>query len=262
MTTAAAASAAAAAAAAVKIDPSKMPDVLGVHLGMTAAEALAAAHKAYPDDLFSEAKANGYPFTPTPDHGYNIMSGAPGNFLDLSFSFTSPPGEQRVWKVDRMTQKLHTNRNTLIAALRQKYGKESLSWGNNDPRTNATNDNQINQMVWLYDEQGNHVPMPDGTVFPRSQSFQDCSVLFTNNGARMSLESDWANIGTPWCAAHFVAVIVGIGSTDIVENTQTTMLELPLAYRTARAGGAWLRDYANRMHQEDLQRSKENKPPL
>lgn len=261
VTTAAAASTTAAAAAAVKLDPSKMPDVVGVHLGMTAQEALAAAHKAYADDMFVEMKDNGWPTSAKPDNGYNIHSRAAGNFKDLSLSFTAPPGEQKVWKVDRMTQKLHTNRDTLLAALRQKYGKESFAWQGGDTRTAVTSDKQITGMLWLFDEQGNHVALPDSTVFTNRQTFEECTVIGTNEPV-MRTDADFANKLNPWCAAHFVALIITFAPLDIVEYTQTSMMDLPLAARTALAGDAWLRDYANKQHQEDLQRSKENTPTL
>lgn len=259
VTTAATASSTTAAAAAAKIDPSKMPDVVGVRLGMTAPEALAAAHKAYPNDMFVEMKANGWPTNPKPDNGYNIHSRTPGNDKELSLSFTAPPGEQRVWKVDRMTERLHVNRSTLIAALRQKYGKESFAWGNNDDRVRAANDNQIIQMVWLYDEQGNHVPMPDNTVFTQRGEIGECELI---NGTNEPVMPTTTKLATPWCSVHFVALVINIGSTDIIEYTTTDMVDVPLGIRTGGAAEGWLRDYANRMHQEDLQRSKENTPTL
>ena len=263
VTTSAAASTTAAAAAAVKLDPSKMPDIVGVHLGMTATEALAAAHRAYGDDMFVEMKADFWPTAVKPDYGFNIHSRAPGNFKDLSLSFTAPPAQQTVWKVDRMTQKLHTNRDTLIAALRQKYGKESFAWQNGATDTAVTNDKLITGMLWLYDEQGNHVPMPDKTVFTRMGDIDECtSMVNTTNEPVMPKDTDWVNRITPWCAAHYVALSVSFPQTDIVEYTTTSMIDVPLAIRNARAGDAWLRDYANRVHQEDVQRSKENKPTL
>lgn len=250
------------AAAAVKLDPSKMPDILGIHLGMTAKEAIAATHKALPDDRFVEMTNTSWPSTVKPDYGYNIHSRAPGDFKDLSLSFTAPPAEQTVWKVDRMTQKLHTNHNTLIAALRQKYGREAFAWQNGDTRTLITNDNQITGMLWLYDEQGNHVPMPPSTVFTTLQDFEECTRTVSTNEPVMPKDEDFVKRNTPWCAAHFIALIVSFSPTDIVENTQTMMEDIPLAVRTAHAADIWMRDLANRLHQEDLQRSKENKPTL
>jgi hypothetical protein len=250
------------AAAAVKLAPARLPDILGIHLGMTAQEALAATHKAYPDDMYVEMKVDYWPTAVKPDYGYNIHSRAPGNFKNLSLSFTAPPAEQTVWRIQRQTQKLHTNHNTLIAALRDKYGKESFAWQNGDTRTRITNDNQITGMLWLYDEQGNHVPMPDSTVFTSFQSFEECTRIDGTNEPIMPKDDDWAKRNTPWCASHFVALIVTFSPTDIVENTQTMLEDIPLAVRTAHAADVWMRDLANRLHQEDLQRSKENKPTL
>jgi len=212
--------------------------------------------------MFVEMKDNGWPTNPKPDNGFNVHSRAAGNQKDFSMSFTAPPGEQKVWKVDRYTSKLHTNRNTLLAALRQKYGKEAFAWQGGDTTTNVRSDNQITAMLWLFDEQGNHVPMPASTVFPTRQSFEECTIVNHTDEPDMKTDADFANRLNPWCAAHFVAVIVQLSNLDIVENTYTYMMDIPLAARTARAGDAWLRDYANKVHQQDLQRSKENTPTL
>ena len=104
--------------------------------------------------------------------------------------------------------------------------------------------------------------MPDNTVFTHMQSLEECTSINLTNEPVMHTDADWANRTSPWCAAHFVALVINFPPVDIVENTTTFMMDVPLAVRTARAGDAWLRDYANKLHQEDLQRSKENKPPL
>jgi hypothetical protein len=116
--------------------------------------------------------------------------------------------------------------------------------------------------LWLYDEQGNHVPMPPSTVFTTLQDFEECTRTVSTNEPVMPKDEDFVKRNTPWCAAHFIALIVSFSPTDIVENTQTMMEDIPLAVRTAHAADIWMRDLANRLHQEDLQRSKENKPTL
>lgn len=248
------------APAAVNLDPAKLPDILGVHLGMTLSEALAAAHKSYPDDMFQEMTAVTWPSTTKTEYGYNILNRTLHLSKDMVLSFTAPPETQRVWMVARQTFKIHTNRNTLLAALRQKYGKETLAFQESDPRP-VTNDAAMHILIWLYDEQGNRVPMPPSTVFPGTGTIADCPIGGLEEPT-MPTEDTFERGYPAWCQAHFVALKVIIGSMDIVEDTTTTLVDVPLAIRNSHSAAAFLRDYASKKHQEDLQRSKENKPTL
>lgn len=250
----------AASAPPVKIDPARLPDVLGVHLGMTLPEALAAAHKAYPDDMFQEKPANAWPSATKPEYGYNILSRAPGNSREMALSFTAPPADQRVWMIERLTFRIHTNRNTLLAALREKYGKETIAFQDNTP-TPSTSDARITTLLWLYDEQGNRIPMPPNTVFVKNGSIHECRPSGAGE-PNMPVDDKFEQGFDPWCQAHLVILQVMISPLDIVENTETTLEELPLAIRNSHSAAAFLRDYAQKQHQLDLEKSKEKKPAL
>src|SRR2546430_14243630 len=93
-----------AAEAATLVDPlklpevAKMPDVVGVHLGMTVPQALQILHGQYPRDQFQEI-----PFDYVPDrklaYGFNLLRpGAVGpDATDAIVSLTAPPSHQVVW---------------------------------------------------------------------------------------------------------------------------------------------------------------------
>ena len=66
---------------------------------------------------------------------------------------------------------------------------------------------------------------------------------------------------TGWCA-NFVGVHISIGSQEIVENTFTEMLDVPLAVRTAHAASVWQRELAEKVRQQELEKSKGVKPVL
>ena len=249
------------AATPVQIDPTKLPDILGVHLGMTLAETMAAAHKAYPDDMFQEKPDNYWPPSATkPEYGYNILNRTLNNSPDMIVSFSAPPDTQRVWMIARLTYRIHTNRNTLLAALRQKYGKETIAFAASDTHP-TTNDAAITVLKWLYDEQGNRVAMPPGTVFPQTGTILDCPAGGIQE-PNMPKDDNFERYYAPWCQAHLVMLTVTISPLDIVESTTTVLEDIPLAIRNAHSAAAFLRDYANKQHQEDLQKSKENKPTL
>ena len=250
----------AASAPPVKIDSTKMPDILGVHLGMTLPEALAAAHKPYPDDMYQEKPANYWPSATKPEYGYNILNRTLNNSKDMVISFTAPPDTQRAWKIERETYKIHTNRGTLLAALREKYGKETIAFQSAGNPT--TNDAAMTGLMWLYDEQGNRAPLPPSTVFTRSGSIEECRQTGGMEEPNMPKDDEFERNYTPWCQAHLVALQITIGPLDIVENTTTVLIDVPLAIRNSHAAAAFLRDYAQHQHQLDLERSKEKKPAL
>ncbi len=250
--------------APVTLDPSKMPDVLGVRLGMPAQEALAVLHKTFPSDIYQGIPVNWWPSTEKPSYGYNVLSREPGNFKNVSLSFTAPPGPQVVWGVMRMTQHLHINKLTMIAALREKYGKETTAYNGGGGPTVVTNDAAIGRMIWLYDEKGSRVPQPPVTAFPRERDVLEC---FMDEGVKseptMPKDADWGHAYSDWCAHHFVAIFVTLGgATDIIDYTVTQMVDVPLAIRTSRTAAAWLQQVAQKQHQEDLEKSKEKKPVL
>ena len=108
--------------APVALDPSKMPDVVGVRLGMTPLEALQILRRQYPRDRFQEMPVS-MGLSMKADYGFNILSPDALGTPDAYLSFTAPPNKQLVWRINRFTRNMHVNYDTLLAALRQKYGK-------------------------------------------------------------------------------------------------------------------------------------------
>ena len=160
--------------AAVTLDPAKMPDVLGVRLGMPAQEALAVLHKTFPSDMYQGMPVDWWPSAEKPYYGYNVLSRAPGNFTDVTLSFTAPPGPQIVWRVVRITQHLHTNQSTMVSALREKYGKETVAYTRGGGTEPPANDAAIGRLLWLYDETGARVPLPPSAALPRGGTIMEC----------------------------------------------------------------------------------------
>ena len=234
-----------------------MPEVAGVRLGMTPQQALAALHKQYPSDYFQRNTYVNWPTTP-PEEGYDVLpSRDMASYPDVYLRFTPPPGPQVVWGIHRVMRKLHSNRATVIAALREKYGKETAA--NPGGAVPVTDDAQIVNMVWLYDETGARIPLP-----PRSLTAnQGPEVCGQGGDAMRNVAVNSYLTPPPWCAQHYVGLFVYLGfagSNEIVDNVFLTMQDIPLIVRTATAATAWLHDYANRQHQLDVERSRSNKP--
>ena len=248
----------------VRLDPMKLPDIVGVRLGMTAEEALTTLRKTYPGDMYQGIPANFWPSEQKPAYGYNLLSRAPGNNKDVVVSFTAPPGPQIVWQVARETQHMHINRGTLLAALREKYGKETVAYPASVNGVPARNDAQIVTLIWLYDEHGTRVPLPPTTVFttPNAGVTECLGATAGMIEPHMPKDDDFAKGYNDWCAHHLVSLQVYLGGLDIVEYTITSMEDVPLGVRTGHAASVWLNNYAQRQHQDDLERSKAKKPVL
>jgi hypothetical protein len=137
------------AAPAGGLDASKLPDVVGIHLGMTVPQALAAVKSKYPANsiVLKYAKfqySAGAPWISRVDakieaQGANATSGAD----EITVYFSAPPNPQVVVRVDRGVQLIPpTTIGNLEASLFQKYGPSMVQ------KTIHTN------LSWEFDEQG------------------------------------------------------------------------------------------------------------
>ena len=237
----------------------KMPDVVGVRLGMSPVEALQTLHKQYPTDRYQEMKVTWWPSAQKPDYGFNILSPDPSGTPDAYISFTAPPSRQVVWRLVRYTRKVNVNRATLLAALRQKYGKESLAAA--EGGLLVGDDASIGQLVWLFDEHGGRAPAPAPQAFGGGTAMA-CASMNGSYQPIMPRNDEEAHTYFRDVCTSFVVLRISIGSTEIVTNTITEFFDAPLAVRTAHASEMWQRNAAERARQEELERSKKVKPSL
>jgi hypothetical protein len=244
--------------ASAHLDSTKMPDIIGIHLGMDPKEALTIVRAHYPKNLLTPYDNNLSTF-PSPVFQGAYINPATNYQDDFNFQTTLPPDKQVVWKVRRITKGMHINRETLLAALRTKYGKESVATGN-DPRAPINGDAQITQILWLFDESGRHVQVP----YSNASVAMDCGADTPSGpgGAYLLNEAHGEQRSVNgWCASSYVGVKVVIGHTEpIVENVVTEMMDLPLAIRTSHSTAAWYRAESERARKADLERSKQAKP--
>lgn len=250
-----------AAEAAALVDPlklpevAKMPDVVGVRLGMSEQQALEILHGQYPRGQFQPIPASGrFPTNPKADYGFNILPR--GEIAtDVVVSLTAPPSRQVVWHIVRFTRHLHANHANVLATLREKYGKESFAGHANGSKT--TDDRNIGTLFWIFDEQGNRAPMPSAQAFGSNDiSFCLGRGIDENPGPKIPTDE----VKDPnWCAS-FVGVVAHIDPMEIVEQTTVAVMDMRLANRTANAYVAWKRDADAKARAAEIEKSKKNKP--
>jgi hypothetical protein len=242
--------------AAPSLDFTKLPDFVGIHLGMPLDQATAAFEKAYPAGVDVIPRAYG------PGGGSlkavymlrtkNTDSSRLGGTAEVDL--TLPPNPQVVWQVLRSAPQPNVNRSVLIAALRQKYGKESLAL-DYDGAGATTNDNRIGNMFWVMDEQGRLVSVTPPIV---NNAPFGCSGWGGNNGG-----IDQPLQGLPeYCVKSYVAVQVSFGKQEIITRTEMEMMDIPVRMRNSSATYAFTQGQNQRIMQQQQQESKGVKPQL
>src|SRR5437773_2992386 len=145
-----------------------LPDILGIQLGMPAREAHAKLQAGLPKNKLQVGTTN-LPtiekpvittFSSAPAE--QIMMGMEGDVVTVEV--TLPPNKQAVWRVKR--EHFFANngipKTTLLASLREKYGKESQAMDQSGRAT--TDEKQIVSLLWLMDERGRPSALPPSSI--------------------------------------------------------------------------------------------------
>ena len=241
------------------IEAGKLPDIIGVHLGMDPKEALAVVRAHYPKNLLTTYDTDMYMF-PGPAFQGTIVNPADNHQDDFNFQATLPPEKPVVWKVTRTTKFMHTSHDTLLAALRAKYGKETVGIIGNtyDP---ARNDAEAATLIWLFDESGKRVPLPNSDL----ASVVGCWINVPDHPGTAYLTDEAREGRTPangWCGASFVAVQANVGVAPIVEHMTVDMVDLPVVRRTSHTTAVWWKAEVEKARIRDLEKAKQAKPVL
>ena len=142
-------------------DPKVMPDIVGMALHMSVDEAMAALRRAYPNRRVQTYTMDMPTASKPPMYVIFLPLAEALNFADvIAIDLTLPPQRQAVWRVHRYAQNQRVNRTTMLASLREKYGKETVAFASPNDMTPTTDDRQIQTMYWLFDEQGRPAPAP------------------------------------------------------------------------------------------------------
>jgi hypothetical protein len=249
---------------AVKVgDYKAMPNVVGIHLGMPNAAALATLRAAYKNSVQVATGPVTYPGYPKPvqlEYGVNINTlGSPPEKIWVES--TPPPEPARVWRVFRQASDYNrpTTHAQLLAGLRQKYGKETVAKVGN---TVARSDAEATSLWWLYDEQGRPAPLPGGGI----DEVYQCLTKYPPGNSQAALVRNSTDRAPEhnYCTTSLVVVSADVTQTQdgLVPLYTVDAVDLPLATRASEGALAMMNDVGRRQQQEEIEKAQGNKPKL
>lgn len=202
-------------------------DVVGLHFGVSLAEASAYLQKRYPSariettffKMPEAAKPGSYVDVPATLTAH-IADSAKGLAEKVTVDMTLPPAPPVVWRV-RVEDKVEAGiaRSALMAALRQKYGPETFS--------TPVADGRISDMVWTMDARGR--------VVPRGSPQSVCAFAGTSAAFFGEMVKDTASVAAnlpQWCVTSGFLVRASFPesqSAETIREYEIDMSDFPLA---------------------------------
>jgi hypothetical protein len=234
-----------------------MPDILRIALGMSVREAYAKLQADLPKNKLQVGTTN-FPtiekpviasFSSVPQQA--IMQGDEGDSVNVYV--TLPPNKQAVWNVQRTHSFPDKGiaKATLLASLREKYGKETVAWIVTG--TPTTDDSKVTALVWLFDEEGRPGALPS------SMRIDDCA--WDSTLVQSSLPSYAVR---NWCHTSFIAVMAQFSTSmtpELYSQMTATMVNLPFGLRAGDATVNWKKETAEGAHKRDLEKRKQQEKP-
>ena len=212
------------------------PDLLGIYPGMSAAAARAQLQK-------RSSTVN----VMTTSTGFSLWPD-PTNQESITVYLTEPPSDQAVWMVQRFQNFFAQNpmsQNALLTALREKYGKETL-----------TNDRSpgVLYVYWVYEQNGKLLSSTD-------MDLTGCvGIKFIN----------YVRIGPPRqpspleqsCFRSFFAVTAMLNRSgpELLGSYTVELVNLPYALKAATATGNANSAAADQGRRNQIEKGDQNKP--
>ena len=215
------------------------PDLLGIYPGMPANAARAALQK-HSSKYSVQTNAQ-------PESGFSLQA------LDIRDSvavdLTQAPNEPTVWRINR-GQNIWTDHpmspTALLTALREKYGKETMSQDRGGGGQ---------YYYWLYDPNGRLLASADPALM-------GC----TTGGFTLHMATGPPPTATEIeqkCYRSFFAVTASLNRTanpDLLQSYNVELANLPYAYNAAMNTLRAHKAEAEKARQEQLKKANENKP--
>ena len=183
----------------------------------------------------------------------------------VTVDVTLPPNKQSVWRISRTRffPDKGILRKTLLASLREKYGKESRAMTSVGKAT--TDDTQIMGLLWLMDEQGRPATLPplSGMVDPLTS----CKLTAEGNSATVvesPTPTTFAGSDFKWCLSNYTAVNVTFMDSELPElysRMIVGVVSLPFGRRAGEATMKWKQEIAEGQHKQELEKAKQQEKP-
>jgi len=267
---------AAASKPAGPLDPMKLPDIQGIHPGITVEQASQVLSRLAPGTkLIWYNQQMTYPHSTAPVRNIKA-SGAvevPYDFIDLGgndkaprlqvvVQATKPPNQEHIWHIGLRAQHQHIDRAVLLSAMRKKYGKEVAATDQHGVPT--TDQSQIENLWWVYDEQG------------RLQSSASSIVNGTPNGCHVpdAITTPYFNYsgdpaGSPnpqGLGSNPACMWIGVHATippgSIIDYYRLVLWDAALSVRDDKVTDAWLNTELQKARAASAEKAKEAKPSL
>ncbi|HKN86648.1 MAG TPA: hypothetical protein VJV04_07310 [Nitrospiraceae bacterium] len=254
-----------------------LPDILGIQLGMPVRDAHAKLQAQLPK---SKVQVQSTKLTTIDKPVITAFSGTTAEPImigmegdQMTVDVTLPPNKQAVWRITR--QHYFANKGipktTLLASLREKYGKEPLT--NVSQNKPALDDAQINTLFLLFDEQGRPAPIPPkpekDTSGLANALISACITLGDN--VQLGLIEVYSNLykgknpQEDWCYNFYTAVFVRVAQSPDVPELYSQMrlvaVSLPYALSASEATMKWKKDIAEGQHKQDIEKAKQQEKP-
>jgi hypothetical protein len=192
------------------------------------------------------------------------MMGMEGDIVTVGV--TLPPNKQAVWRAYRQHffPDKGIPKKTLLASLREKYGKESRAIASNGKPT-TTDESQIVSLLWLMDEQGRPATLPP--LVGITDPLRSCEGYEEGNADSL-VESPppttFASADYKWCLSNYTAVTVRFMDGELPELYSRMMIgvvSLPFARRAGEATMKWKQDIAEGQHKQEIEKAKRQEKP-
>ena len=256
-----------------------LPDILGIQIGMSAREAYAKLQAQIPDNNVQVISTN-LPTIEKPiiatlnsTPKQPMAMGLEGDQIQVDV--TLPPNQQAVWRIDRQHSFAGKGipKATLLASLREKYGKETLT--NVQKGRPAADDSQIGDLLWLFDDQGRPASLPfppekTGSGMANVLTLSSCITTTSSSGNLSAMEAyvnapkSARNAQMDWCYSSYTAVHVWVQQSDPPElygGMRMITVSLPFAVRAIENTMKWKQGIAEDQHKQDIEKAKQQGKP-
>lgn len=216
------------------------PDLLGIYPGMPNQEARAQLQR-HSSSVFVQTNAS------SALAGFGMTIPDPKNRDQVSVYLTQPPNEPTVWMIQRaqtFDPGISMSKENLLAAMRQKYGKETLSSDHGGGGL---------YFYWIFDRSG-------GLLASADSRFMSCSgnSFLTN----MTRGPDRTNDILALCYGSFLGVTLYVNMRDpqLVAAYSVELVNLPYAVAAATVTMNANKAADETARQAELKKANQNKP--